>query len=56
MIRYFLSTNPLLAVDYVPLALTMLRKGKVNLQIPRISRQGKLDRLFQKVEELEGTP
>jgi heterodisulfide reductase subunit C len=53
MVRYFLTTNPLLALDYVPLALTMLRKRKVNLQVPKIAGPGKLDRLFQKVEELE---
>jgi heterodisulfide reductase subunit C len=56
MIRYFLSTNPLLALDYAPLAVTMLRKRKVNLQVPKIAGQGKLDRLFQKVEELESAP
>lgn len=56
MARYFLTTNPLLAVDYVPLAVTMLRKGKVNLGIPKVTGPGKLDRLFKKVEELEATP
>jgi heterodisulfide reductase subunit C len=53
MVRYFLSTDPLMAVGYAPLALTMLRKGKVHLSVPKIGGQGKLDRLFQKVEELE---
>jgi heterodisulfide reductase subunit C len=53
MIRYFLSTNPLMALDYAPLAITMLRKRKVNLQVPKIAGPGKLDKLFQKVEELE---
>jgi heterodisulfide reductase subunit C len=56
MVRYFLSTNPLMAVSYAPLALTMLRKGKVNLQIPKLTGQGKLDKLVQRVEELESTP
>jgi heterodisulfide reductase subunit C len=54
MVRYFLSTNPFMAFGYAPLALTMLRKGKVHLQVPKLAGEGKLDRLFQKVEELEG--
>jgi heterodisulfide reductase subunit C len=53
MARYFLTTNPLMAVDYVPLALTMLRKGKVQLTMPKIGGEGKLDKIFQKVEEME---
>jgi heterodisulfide reductase subunit C len=54
MIRYFLTTNPLMALNYAPLALTMLSKGKVNLGLPKLAGPGKLDRLFRKVEELEG--
>jgi heterodisulfide reductase subunit C len=53
MVRYFLSTNPLMALDYAPLAVTMLRKGKVNLGLPKVAGPGKLDPLFDKVEELE---
>ena len=53
MVRYFLSTTPLLAVDYVPLALSMLRHGKVPLSLPKVAGSGKLDRLFARVEELE---
>lgn len=54
MVRYFLTTNPLLAIDYVPLALAMLRHGKVPLALPKIAGPGKLDLLFARVEELEG--
>jgi hypothetical protein len=54
MIRYFLTTNPLMAVSYAPLALTMLSKGKVSPGLPKLVGPGKLDRLFRKVEELEG--
>ena len=54
MIRYFFSTNPLMAVNYAPLALTMLSKGKVSLGLPKLVGPGKLDKLFDKVEELEG--
>jgi heterodisulfide reductase subunit C len=54
MVRYFLTTNPLLAFGYVPLALAMLRHGKVPLSLPKVAGPGKLDRLFDRVEELEG--
>jgi len=54
MVRYFFTTNLLLAVDYVPLALAMLRHSKVPLSLPKVAGPGKLDRLFEKVEELEG--
>lgn len=54
MVRYFLTTNPLLAAEYVPLALMMLRHGKVALSLPKVAGPGKLDRMFARVEELEG--
>ena len=54
MVRYFLTTNPLLAVDYVPLALAMLRHGKVPLSLPKVAGPGKLDQLFERIKELEG--
>lgn len=53
MVRYFLTTNLFMAVGYAPLALTMLRKHKVPINVPKIGGQGKLDNLFRKVEELE---
>ena len=56
MVRYFLSTNLLMAFGYVPLALTMLRKHKIQLSVPKLGGEGKLDKLFEKVEELEGRP
>jgi heterodisulfide reductase subunit C len=54
MVRYFLTTDPLLALNYVPLALAMLRHGKVTLSLPKVAGPGRLDRLFEKVRELEG--
>jgi heterodisulfide reductase subunit C len=54
MVRYFLTTNPLLAAGYVPLALAMLRHSKVPLSLPKVAGPGKMDRLFARVEELEG--
>lgn len=53
MVRYFVTTNPLMAVDYVPLALTMLTKGKVKLAFPKLRGPGKLDRIYARVQELE---
>jgi heterodisulfide reductase subunit C len=54
MVRYFLSTNPFMALDFAPLAITMLRKGNVSINLPKLGGPGKLDNLFQRVEELEG--
>jgi heterodisulfide reductase subunit C len=54
MARYFLRTNLFMAVNYIPLALTMLSRGKVGLSLPKVVGPGRLDRLFRKVEELEG--
>lgn len=56
MVRYFLTTNPLLAIGYVPLALAMLRHGKVPLSLPKVAGPGKMDLLFARVEELEAGP
>jgi heterodisulfide reductase subunit C len=61
MVRYFLATEPLAAIDYMPLGLAMLIHGKVTvkeglLMAPRLvglSRKGRLDALFRRVEELE---
>ncbi|MFQ5859316.1 MAG: 4Fe-4S dicluster domain-containing protein [Anaerolineae bacterium] len=54
MFRYFLATNPLAALDYAGLGLTLLRRGKVHLEAPRLGGEGRLDRLFERVAELEG--
>ncbi|HIP96983.1 MAG TPA: heterodisulfide reductase [Anaerolineae bacterium] len=61
MVRYFLATNPFLAIGYMPLGLAMLTHGKVTIQegllmTPRLmglGGAGKLDALFRRVEELE---
>jgi len=53
MVLYFLSTNPLMAFGYIPLGWTLLSKGKVSPNLPKMG-EGKLDALFRKVEELEG--
>jgi len=54
MIRYFLATNLLSAAGYAKLGLTLLRRGKVHPQLPRLRGEGRLDRLFERVAELEG--
>ena len=54
MTRYFLTTNPLTALSYAKLGLTLLARGKVHLELPRLSGEGRLDRLFERVAELEG--
>lgn len=53
LVRYFLTTNPMMAIGYVPLAVTMLTRGKVKLALPKLRGPGKLDMLCAKVEELE---
>jgi heterodisulfide reductase subunit C2 len=53
MLHYFLAMrNPLLPLDYTPLGLKLLRKGK--LHAPSGAHKGKLDRLFDKVGQMEG--
>ncbi len=53
MARYFLASNPLAALGFARLGLTMLARGKIGLELPRLGGEGRLDRLFQRVAELE---
>jgi len=53
-VRYFLATNPLAALGYAKLGLTLLGRGKAHLELPRLGGEGRLDRLFERVAELEG--
>jgi heterodisulfide reductase subunit C len=53
MFRFFLATNPLNALGYIKLGLTLLRRGKVRPEWPKL-REGRLDRLFARVAQLEG--
>jgi hypothetical protein len=53
MAQYFLSTNPLGALDYATMGLTLLRRGKIRLELPKLTGPGRLDRLFDRVAELE---
>lgn len=54
MIRYFLATNPLAVLDYAGLGLALLLRGKVGVELPRLAGDGRLDRLLDRVAELEG--
>lgn len=54
MVRYFLASNPLKALGYTKFGLTLLQRGKVHLQLPRLGGTGRFDRLFARVAELEG--
>ncbi len=54
MARYFLSTNPLEALGYATMGLTLLRRGKLKPELPMLRGEGKLAKLFDRVAELEG--
>jgi len=53
MARYFLASNPLGALGFVGLGLKMLRRGKIRPEWPRLSGEGRLERLFARVADLE---
>ncbi len=54
MARYFLSTNPLDALGYASMGLTLLRRGKLKPELPSLRGEGKLAKLFDRVAEMEG--
>ena len=54
MVRYFLASNPLNALGFAIMGLKMLIRGKAHLELPRLAGEGRLDRLFDRVQELEG--
>jgi heterodisulfide reductase subunit C len=53
MVRFFLAGNPLSAFGFTRLGLTLLSRGKVHPELPSLGRAGRLDRLFERVAELE---
>ena len=55
MARYFLSTNPFAALGLTNMALAMFTHGKIKLELPQLTGEGRLDKLFNRVAELEGT-
>jgi len=53
MVRYFLQGNPLTAFKFVRMGAVMMMRGKVHPELP-VDREGRsLDKLFQRVAELE---
>ncbi len=53
MIRYFLQGNPLTAFKFTRMGALMMLRGKVHPELP-VDREGRsLDRLFERVAELE---
>ncbi len=54
MVRYFLATNLFAAMPFTGMALTMFLRGKLKPELPKLSGAGRLDRLFNRVAELEG--
>jgi heterodisulfide reductase subunit C len=53
MARYLLTADPLGAVNYAGLGLTLLARGKVHPELPKLVGEGRLDRLYERVAELE---
>ena len=54
MARYFLTTNPLSALGFANMGLMMMLHGKAKPEMPELGGEGRLDRLFDRVAELEG--
>jgi heterodisulfide reductase subunit C2 len=53
MARYFMSTNPMEALGYATMGLTLFRRGKIRPELPKLVGKGRLDDLFDRVAELE---
>lgn len=54
MVRFFLAGNPLSAFGFAGLGLTLFSRGKIHLELPKLGGEGRLDKLFERVAELEG--
>ncbi|MEE8391948.1 MAG: hypothetical protein V3S14_14280 [Anaerolineae bacterium] len=54
MVRFFLAGNPLSTFGYAGMGLTLLSRGKICPELPRLFGEGRLDKLFERVAELEG--
>jgi heterodisulfide reductase subunit C len=53
MVRFFLTSNPLSALGFARMGLTLVARGKARPEMPRLGGEGRLDRLFERVAELE---
>lgn len=55
--RYFLSMkNPVFPLGFASVGMKLMRKGKIPLEMPKLFGEGRFDRLFDKVKELEASP
>jgi len=53
MARFFLTSNPLGALGFAKLGVLLFARGKIHLELPQLRGPGRLDRLFERVAELE---
>jgi heterodisulfide reductase subunit C len=53
--RYFIP-NPILLTEEIRLGLSLLTKGKVNLNPPKMKSRKAMAAMFRKAEEIEGRP
>ena len=57
MNRYFLSMkNPFFPLQFASMAMKLMKKRKIPLEMPKLFGKGRFDGLFRKVEELEAKP
>jgi heterodisulfide reductase subunit C len=58
MNRYFFSMKkkPFLPFGFAAVAMKLMKKRKIPLEMPKLFGKGRFDRLFRKVEELEARP
>jgi len=57
MNRYFLSMkNPFFPLDFAAVAMKLMTKRKIPLEVPKLFGKGRFDGLFRKVKELEARP
>lgn len=53
MVRFFLATNPLSALGFAGLGLTLVSRGKAYPEMPKLGGEGRLGPLFERVAKLE---
>ncbi len=54
MSRFFSLTNPLVGMKLLPIALSLLRHGRLPLKPPRVKGKGELRQILQKFAEVRG--
>jgi heterodisulfide reductase subunit C len=55
--RYFLSMkDPFFPLGYMSLGFKLRKKRKLGIEVPKLLGEGRFDKLFEKVEELEARP